>query len=102
MEAFEFDQATGCVTLRGELTIYQAQQAHTLLLEAANTGRLRVLDLAGVTEIDSAGLQLVLCTRYLSGAQPVAIINASEPVLSVLSLLKLDGQVLNQAAEIGA
>ena len=47
----------------GELTIYQANAVAQALKAAHNEGGLRDVDLAGVSEIDTAGLQILLAAR---------------------------------------
>lgn len=98
MEGFVFDRDAGCLFISGELTIYQAAQARTQLLKALESGSLQSLDLAGVTEIDSAGLQLLICVRKLLSPAPT-IINASEPVRSALALMCLDNDLLHVPVE---
>jgi len=51
------------------------------------------LDLGGVAEIDSAGVQLLLLARELSAARgkPLRVVACSLPVRQVLRLLHLTG-----------
>lgn len=84
----QFDADTGCLAIIGELTIYQANAAAESLRSAHASGALREIDLSGVTELDTAGLQLLLTADRLAGngGPPVALINHSQPVLDVLEL----------------
>lgn len=88
-DALQFDADTGCITVAGELTIYQANAAAESLRSAFASGSLRRIDLAGVTELDTAGLQLLLMAERLpaNGEALVALVNHSQPVRDVLELL---------------
>lgn len=93
MSAFlNFNNATGCLSFRGELTIYEADAASENLCRAFGTGELRHVDLAGVTELDTAGLQILLLARRLCtpAGERVALVNHSETVLEVLGLVGLE------------
>jgi anti-anti-sigma factor len=63
---------TEALRLAGELTIYHAAELQAALLPLAdaqaNNARDLVLELSGVTDIDSAGIQLLLATRRSLGA----------------------------------
>jgi len=61
----------------GELTIYRAAELRDLLLAGVAAGARR-FDLSGVTEIDSAGLQLLAATRA-SVARGGAVADFLEP-----------------------
>lgn len=54
--------------VEGELTIYQAAELREALLRALGEPGELELDLAGVTEMDAAGLQLVLLARREAGS----------------------------------
>ncbi|MFW5824530.1 MAG: STAS domain-containing protein [Marinobacter sp.] len=86
--AFSFNSDTGCLQIRGELTIYQANAAVESLRHAVASGALTSLDLSGVTELDTAGLQWLLLAQRLIGpdSRPVVLVNHSEPVREVLEL----------------
>lgn len=94
-----FDQTSGCLAINGELTVYQAAEAKRVLLEVTNTDCLRSLDLSGVTEFDSAGLQLLLCLQDVPSAVAVDVVNPSDSVLSVLALTSLQQRVLGVEQE---
>lgn len=93
MSAFlNFNPETGCLSFQGELTIYEANAASENLCRAFGTGELRNVDLAGVTELDTAGLQILLLARRLRtpGNQPVALVNHSDAVREVFGLAGLE------------
>lgn len=82
-----FDADTGCLSVTGELTIYQANAAAEGLRRAHATGALRCVDLAGVTEVDTAGLQFLLLAERLSDDEsPIELVNYSHPVRDALQL----------------
>ncbi|HEY9898711.1 MAG TPA: STAS domain-containing protein [Pantanalinema sp.] len=56
-------EADGLIALDGDLTIYTALELKDQLLAPLSTFDALELDLSGVTEIDSAGAQLILLVR---------------------------------------
>jgi len=93
MSAFlDFNAETGCLSFHGELTIYEANAASENLCKAFGTGDLRHVDLAGVTELDTAGLQILLLARTLRtpADESVSLVNHSEAVREVLGLTGLE------------
>ena len=73
--------------LSGALTIAEAQDTHSQFIQAlANTERLTI-DLSGVTEVDLAGLQLLMCLPREKLA--VSITNVSEPLRDLFRHLNL-------------
>ena len=55
--------AAACLAVEGEMTIYRAADLKPALLDAVRTQDAPALDLANVTEFDSAGAQLLLVAR---------------------------------------
>ena len=55
--------AAACLAVEGEMTIYRAAELKPALLDAVRTQDMPALDLADVTEFDSAGVQLLLMAR---------------------------------------
>jgi len=86
------------LALIGELTIYRAAELRTQLLAALDAGRSLAIDLSGVTEIDTAGLQLLLVTARTALARGVTVqlLRPSDAVVEVLELVNL-GAVLEAA-----
>jgi ABC-type transporter Mla MlaB component len=88
------------IDLDGELTIQTAAEQCPLLLAAlAKNNTLRV-GLAGVNEVDTAGLQILLAVRReaerLGGA--VEFRDASDPVREALAIIHLDGELRPEGA----
>ncbi len=79
----------GRLRLQGELTIYSAAAAREALLARMQPGAPLELDLAGVTEIDSAGLQLLMSAKLHARAQDGELRLAAHaaPVLELIELL---------------
>jgi len=78
-----------CLAVEGEMTIYRAAELWPALLEAVRTLDAPVLDLSGVAEFDSAGLQLLLAARREARQRGKALpITAASPaVQEVFALL---------------
>lgn len=96
------------LALAGELTIYAAAEAKApllapLLAPLADCGEL-VIDLAGVSEIDSAGLQLLLLVRReaVAAGRPLAFADASPAVAELVALYGLDAWFAEAAAGASA
>lgn len=78
--------------LAGELTIYTAAEARTGLAERLERkGPLPELDLSGVEELDTAGLQVLLWAKREAAAhdKPLPFANHSPAVVEVFDLLKI-------------
>ena len=79
------------MALDGELTIYRAAELKPLLLATLpGTGPI-LLDLAEVTEVDSAGVQLLLLLRReaLAAGRTLQLLNPSLAVAEAFELLDL-------------
>jgi anti-sigma B factor antagonist len=83
----------GAQTLRidGELSIYRAAELKPVLLQAVEASRVLEIDLSGVTEFDSAGVQLLLLAKREAGAigHELRLVRHSAVVVDVLQLLDL-------------
>ena len=78
------------VTLSGELTIYSVAEIKSALAEAMGKASEIEVDLAGVTEVDTAGLQLMLIVKRHPGCD-VRFVNHSPEVLRLVDLANLGG-----------
>lgn len=76
----------------GELTIFSVQDIRVRLLEALTTLDEIEIDLGDVTEVDTAGLQLMLLAKRKPG-KTVKFCNHSDEVLRLINLADV-GQVL--------
>ena len=83
-----FESASGDMAVSGELTIFSALDIRERLNQAFAAGDQITVDLGGVTEIDTAGLQLMLLARRKAGKR-VVFRNHSNAVLHLLELANL-------------
>jgi anti-anti-sigma factor len=86
------NQAGSALRVHGEMTIYRAGElAQTILGKLQKKSATARLDLSEVTEIDSAGLQLLLMAHRMAtaGGSRLAIVNPSACVAEVLALCNL-------------
>ncbi|NEX22076.1 STAS domain-containing protein [Thiorhodococcus mannitoliphagus] len=79
------------IVLEGELTIYTAAETFARLRGALQDRDLCDLDLSAISEMDSAGLQLLLWLKQTCEAQGTRfrLVAHSEAVAAVLELLQL-------------
>jgi anti-sigma B factor antagonist len=82
-----------CLHLRGELTIYAAAAVRAKLLEALSGASGLEIDLAGVTEIDTAGLQLLVAAKRdaLASDVPLHMSGHSAAAVDLIDLYDLAG-----------
>ncbi len=74
--------------LSGELTIFSAQDIRQRLLEVLGTMDELMVDLGDVTEMDTAGLQLMLLAKRKAG-KTVRFCNHSDSVVRLVDLANL-------------
>lgn len=89
------------VHIDGEMTIYTCTELKSRLLEQLQAHpKVSELDLSRVTEIDTAGLQLLLMARSQVGEAGLAlrVINPSRAVSELLELCRLDAWMLDRSA----
>jgi anti-sigma B factor antagonist len=80
------------LALDGEVTIYRATELRqTLLAALAEAPDGLAIDLAGVTEFDSAGVQLLMAAKRAANdsGRPLVLAEHSAAVLDVFELLDL-------------
>lgn len=87
------EDTVGHIGIKGELTIYTAAALQQLLLDALNAGSKVEIDLSEVSEMDCAGLQLLIAARREAARQgkPIHIAGSSQVVLDLLELCALSG-----------
>jgi len=81
------------IVIDGEMTIYTAMELNASLLPPLMKYAEVEMDLAGVNEVDTAGLQLLVLAKNEAVAQDKILhISAHSPaVLDILSLCDLEG-----------
>jgi anti-anti-sigma factor len=92
------------VEIEGELTIHTAAEHRGALLAVIEAEGMLALDLSAVTELDTAGLQLLLLAQreadHLGGR--LQITGASRSVLDVLAIAHLDSTLGHLGGPTGA
>lgn len=100
---FELSVRQGNLAVVGEMNMYCAGELKSTLLSAVSDRRGEaIIDLSDVSEIDTAGLQVLLLMRRLARAsgRRFALIDPSIPVTEVLELCGL-GSAIERAADKG-
>jgi anti-sigma B factor antagonist len=95
-DAFEFDPDSGILRLQGELTIYQINAVTKAVNALINDESLKAVELSGVSELDCAGLQLLLAIG--KSEVHIPILESSPAVKEVLTLTGLQDQMILDAA----
>lgn len=92
MDGTEHMQTAARLALSGEMTIYNAAQIKVTLAEAMHgASEVEVeVDLSGITDIDTAGLQLMLIAKRHPDCR-VRFVNHSPEVLRLIDLANLGG-----------
>jgi anti-sigma B factor antagonist len=80
------------LSVLGEMTIYHAAQLHEQLCAGLKKKRIRKIDLSQVTELDTAGVQLLLGTQQwaLQNGRELTFNQPSTVVCEVLELLQIE------------
>lgn len=84
------DPAGGALRIEGEMTVQHAAEFKQALLAGVAEGRETLLDLSGVGEMDSAGLQLLALARW-EAARRGGSLRLAGCSAAVLELLELYG-----------
>lgn len=94
------------VRVAGDLTIYEAPAVRDLVLQALQGASAVVIDLDEVTDVDSAGLQVLISARKSAShlGTPLTVRCQSDPVVALMDLCNLRGLLLTPdgAAHSGA
>ena len=79
------------IALDGELTIYRAADLKLEVLAALRQARVLEIDLSGVIELDSAGLQVLMLAKQTAAAEQreLRLVQHSPAVVDVFELLDL-------------
>ena len=84
-------QKRALLRLEGELNIYKAAELKQSMLAAISPGTSLEADLSGVTELDTAGLQLLMLAKKTAqeGGGDLKLVNHSPAVVDIFELLNL-------------
>lgn len=90
---YSLDAGQGRLRMQCDLTIFQAAQLWPAFGEALEQTRVLEVDLAGVGEFDSAGLQLLLMLRQaaIAGGRGLRLSNPGAAVVETLALVGASG-----------
>ena len=80
-----------CLKPAGEMTIYNAVDTKKTLLESLHNYEEVGVDLSRISEIDTAGLQLLVLARREAAmlGKKLRLINISDPVMEIFNLYRL-------------
>jgi anti-anti-sigma factor len=83
------------IDIRGELSIFTAAELRQRLLDALDAGAEIEVDLSEVSEMDSAGMQLMVAAKREAAARnkPLRFAGHSPAVVDILELCNLSGQL---------
>jgi|GEM_PF-151039 len=90
--------------LAGELNIYATMELKAVLLEVLDAHQEAELDLANVTDIDSAGIQLLafIKRQALAAGKTLRLVQHSPVVIEMLDLFKLSAWFGDPLVMVGA
>ncbi|QJD90900.1 STAS domain-containing protein [Duganella dendranthematis] len=79
------------ISLDGELTIYRAADLKVSVLEALRKTRVLEIDLSGVIELDTAGLQVLMLAKQTAAAEQreLRLLQHSPAVVEIIEMLDL-------------
>jgi anti-sigma B factor antagonist len=85
------DPAPSTLRIEGEMTIYRAHELKALLLDALAASTALDVDLSAVTELDTAGLQVLMLAKQSAQAdgRSMRLLGHSHAVAEVFELLDL-------------
>ena len=86
--SYQFEIDGEHAVLSGDLTIYTVGEIKTCLSKALQATQYLEIDLSGVTEIDTAGLQLMLLAKRKPGTD-VCFVHHSAAALRLVDLANL-------------
>jgi len=81
-----------CLKLIGEMTIYAASQVKDHLIMPINAAQEVDVDASGITDIDSAGMQLLILAKCHADqlGKPFQLSKPSRPVVEFINLFSLN------------
>ncbi|SDH59293.1 MULTISPECIES: lipid asymmetry maintenance protein MlaB [unclassified Duganella] len=79
------------ISLDGEMTIYRAADLKVTILEALRKTRVLEIDLSAVTELDTAGLQVLMLAKQTAAAEQrtLHLLQHSPAVVEIFEMLDL-------------
>ena len=85
------DQAAERIAIDGEMTIYRAADLKASVLEALRKTQVLEIDLSGITELDTAGLQVLMLAKQTANAdrRELRLLQHSPAVVEIFEMLDL-------------
>jgi anti-anti-sigma factor len=79
------------ISIEGEMTIYRAADLKVTVLEALRKARVLEIDLSGITELDTAGLQVLMLAKQTATAdqRELRLLRHSPAVMEIFEMLDL-------------
>jgi len=79
--------------IEGEMTIYRAADVKTQLLDALRKTQVLEVNLSGITELDTAGLQVLMLAKQTAAAdkRELRLLQHSPAVVEIFQMLDLGG-----------
>ena len=79
------------IAIEGEMTIYRAADLKVTVLEALRKTKVLEIDLSGITELDTAGLQVLMLAKNTAAAdqRELRLVNHSPAVVEIVEMLNL-------------
>ena len=79
------------IAIEGEMTIYRAADLKVTVLEALRKARVLEIDLSGITELDIAGLQVLMLAKQAAAAdqRELRLLRHSPAVMEIFEMLDL-------------
>jgi anti-sigma B factor antagonist len=89
----EFSERNGILHLAGEMTIYQAAEIKQPLVAMLQARHDLEIDLSGIIEIDTAGVQLLILIKKEAdrAGKKLRLVSHSQAVLEMMNLYNLAG-----------
>lgn len=83
------------IAIKGDLTIYTVREWRDTLARTLHKHTLLEVDLAGVQDCDSAGIQLLVLLKFEADAEEREVVfrNISAPVLDLIMMFRLHGML---------
>ncbi|MYM21367.1 STAS domain-containing protein [Duganella sp. FT135W] len=79
------------IAIDGEMTIYRAADLKVTVLDALRKTRVLEIDLSGVTELDTAGLQVLMLAKQTAAVdqRELRLLQHSPAVVEIFEMLDL-------------
>lgn len=99
----EIKDGVSRIRLNGELTIYSAVELRDQLLGSIGAARGVELDLSEVSELDSAGVQVLCAFRslLLASERDLHVVGMNDGIRRIFNLMGLESRFIDDSATAG-